>query len=415
VSLFVEPRLSVLANGVRIVTETMPSVASAALGIYVGAGARAESAREHGIAHLLEHMAFKGTRRRSARAIVEEIEAVGGDINAATSMEDTGYYARTLSADAGLGLDILADIVTDSVLEPTELKREQTVIRQEIAAVQDTPDDLVFEHLQAAAFAGHTLGRSILGTDESVSSFTRADVQDFLGHHYRGSRTIVAAAGDIDHDALVARAEESLAGLPALAPAPVEPARFVGGKIREERDLEQVNIAIAFPGVSIRDERVYAARVFASVLGGGMASRLFQEVREKRGLCYTVSAFHWAYSDIGLLGMHAGTDPDDAPTLVPLLVEELEKAARGVSAAEVARAKAQLKASLLMSLESPAARADRLARQLLVFGETRSIQAITAAVDAVDVDQVRAFGASALASGTSAFASVGPIRERELL
>lgn len=414
-SLFVEPRLTVLPNGVRIATETMPSVASVALGIYVGAGARAEGTREHGMAHLLEHMAFKGTRRRSAHAIVEEIEAVGGDINAATSMEDTAYYARALSADTALGLDILADIVTNSALEPAELKREQTVIRQEIAAVQDTPDDLVFEHLQAAAFSGQTLGRSILGTDESVSSFTRADVQGFLDHHYRGSRVIVAAAGDVDHDTLVAQARESLASLPALAPPLAEPARFVGGKMREERDLEQVNVALAFPGVSIRDERVYAARVFANVLGGGMASRLFQEVREKRGLCYTVSAFHWAYSDIGLLGMHAGTDPNDAPTLVPLLLEELEKAVCGVTAAEVARAKAQLKASLLMSLESPAARADRLARQLLVFGETRSIQAITAAVEAVDVDQVRAFGAAAVASGTAAFASVGPLGEIDVI
>jgi predicted Zn-dependent peptidase len=401
------PQESVLPNGVRVVTETMTGVASVSVGVFVGAGARAEAPHENGIAHLLEHMAFKGTRRRSAREIVEEIESVGGDINAATSMESTAYFARVLSADVPLALDILGDILTDSVLDPAELAREQSVIRQEIAAVQDTPDDLVFEHLQAAAFPGQPLGRSILGTEATVAGFTPADIRAFMDRHYLGPQIIVTAAGDVEHQAFLRRAGEHFGALGKGRPGGVEPGAYVGGEIREEQDLEQVNIAIALPGVGARDARLPAARLFSHAVGGGMASRLFQEVREKRGLCYTVSSYHWAYAETGLLGMHAATDPEDAAELVRVMLEEVARAARDLDETELARAKAQLRAGMLMSLESPSARTERLARQLLMLGRTRAIADVIAELERVTLDEVRAFGAAALAAAKPSLAVVG--------
>lgn len=402
-------RETLLPNGVRVVTEAMPAVASAAIGVYVGAGARAEREPEHGIAHLLEHMAFKGTRRRSAHAIVDAIEAVGGDINAATSMEQTAYYARVLEGEMALAVDILSDIVLDSMHAAEELAREQGVIRQEIAAVQDTPDDLVFEHLQAAAFPGQPLGRSILGTDESVSSFSRDHVTGFLAAHYVGAQTVVAAAGAIEHDALVADVARCFEAMVQGEPGLPVPARFLGGEMREERDVEQVNVAFALPGAALAADDLHAARVFSSVLGGGMASRLFQEVREKRGLCYTVSSFHWSYADTGLIGFHAGAAPEDVPELLDVMLDVISAAAEDIDASEVQRAKAQARASLLMSLESSPARADRLARQVLLLGEVRPLEEIARRIDAVTVDDVRAVGQRALRAGPAAFAAVGQL------
>lgn len=405
---FPSARLTTLDNGLRIVSEAMPGTASTSLGIFVGAGARAEERHEHGIAHLLEHMAFKGTRRRSARHIVEEIEAVGGDINAATSMEQTAYYARILAEDLPLALDILADILTHSIFAPDDLAREKAVIRQEIAAVQDTPDDIVFEHLQAAAFTNQPLGRSILGTDDSVAAFTRVDIEGFLSCHYRAGDVVISAAGAVDHDRLVADAARHFADLPPGRGKDLQPARFIGGQIRDGRDLEQVNIALAMPGVGVEDETIHAARVFATLLGGGMSSRLFQEIREKRGLCYHVSAFHWGYAETGLLGLHAATSPEDVADLVPVMLEETARAAKECTSREVERAKAQLKAGLIMSLESSPARADRLARQLLVFGEIRDAAHVMARIDAVTVDEVQASAMRVIHDGRLALSAIGP-------
>lgn len=403
-----KPRLTTLPNGLRVVSEMMPGLSSASLGVFVGAGARAEAGHEHGIAHLLEHMAFKGTRRRSARHIVEEIEAVGGDINAATSMEQTAYFARVMADDMPLALDILADIVTQSIFAPDDLAREKTVIRQEIAAVQDTPDDIVFENLQAAAFPDQTLGRSILGTDTSVAGFTRADIEGFLKRHYRAGDVVVAAAGAVDHDALVEDARRHFSDLPeGAAPAPPQ-ARFIGGRIHDGRDLEQVNVALAMPSVGVDDDNVHASRIFATLLGGGMSSRLFQELREKRGLCYNVSAFHWGYADIGLLGLHAATAPDDVADLVPLMIDEAVRAAHDLTAKEVARAKAQMRAGLVMGLENSPVRADRLARQLLVFGKLRDPKVMMERIEAVTVEEVQSAALRVIDDGRLAVSAIGP-------
>ena len=397
-----------LPSGLSVVTDRMPHLESATLGVWVGTGSRNERPDEHGISHLLEHMAFKGTKRRNARQIAEAIEAVGGDLNAATSIESTAYYARVLKSDVPLALDVLADILSDSTFEPQELQREQNVIVQEIGAVEDTPDDLVFERMHETAFPGQPVGRSILGTPETVRSIDAAGLRAYLARNYRGPDMLVAAAGAIEHETIVAEAEKHFAGFngPA-APAP-EPARFDGGTRVEKRDLEQAHIALALQGVSTRDEQLYNLQVFTSVLGGGMSSRLFQEVREKRGLCYSISAFHMPYSDTGLFGLYAGTDERDAPELMSVVINQIGLATENLSEAEVARAKAQMKAGLLMALESSEARLGQLARQMLAYGRPIPLDEIVAKVDAVTVESARAAGRMLIGRGRPAIAALGP-------
>ena len=397
-----------LPSGLSVVTDRMPHLESATLGVWVGTGSRNERPDEHGISHLLEHMAFKGTKRRNARQIAEAIEAVGGDLNAATSIESTAYYARVLKSDVPLALDVLADILSDSTFEPQELQREQNVIVQEIGAVEDTPDDLVFERMHETAFPGQPVGRSILGTPETVRSIDAARLRAYLARNYRGPNMLVAAAGAIEHETIVAEAEKHFAGFNGpSAPAP-EPARFDGGTRVEKRDLEQVHIALALQGVSTRDEQLYNLQVFTSVLGGGMSSRLFQEVREKRGLCYSISAFHMPYSDTGLFGLYAGTDERDAPELMSVVINQIGLATENLSEAEVARAKAQMKAGLLMALESSEARLGQLARQMLAYGRPIPLDEIVAKVDAVTVESARAAGRMLIGRGRPAIAALGP-------
>ncbi|HEY1475708.1 MAG TPA: pitrilysin family protein [Pseudolabrys sp.] len=397
-----------LASGLSVVTDRMPHLESASLGVWVGAGSRYETPDEHGISHMLEHMAFKGTKRRSARQIAEEIEAVGGDLNAATSTESTGYFARVLKADVPLALDVLSDILTDSTFDPEELRREQNVIVQEIGAVEDTPDDLVFERLHEIAFPKQPLGRSILGTPETVRSFDPARIRAYLARNYRGPDMLVAAAGAVEHERIVAEVEMRFASFTGpAAPAP-EPAKFGGGTRVETRDLEQVHIALALQGIPTRDEQLYSLQAFSSVLGGGMSSRLFQEVREKRGLCYTINAFHMPYSDTGLFVLYAGTDEADAPELMRVAIDQIALATQTLNEAEVARAKAQMKAGLLMALESSEARLGQIARQMLAYGRTIPLDEIVAKVDAVTVASARAAGGALIGRGRPAIAALGP-------
>ena len=399
--------VSKLANGVTVATDTMAHVESAALGIWVGAGARSETAAEHGISHLLEHMAFKGTGARSARAIAEEIEAVGGEMNAATSVENTAYYVRLLGEDVGLGLDILADILTDSTLDPEELEREQHDIVQELGAAHDTPEDRVFDLLQEAAFPDQPIGRPILGTEDTVRSFTPAAIRHYLDTHYRGPSVVVSAAGAVDHGRLVDLCGRALGGFATDAgPAP-EAARYRGGDALEARDLMETQIVLGFEGRSYRSEDYYPLQVLTSVLGGGMSSRLFQEIREKRGLCYSIYAFHWGYADTGLFGVHAATGEEDVADLMPLVVDELFRAGEDLADAEVRRAKAQMRAGLLMARESVAARAGQTARQILSYGQPVSPAEISARIDRVTLADVRRV-AEAVLSGRPTLAAVGP-------
>jgi predicted Zn-dependent peptidase len=397
-----------LPSGLSVVTDSMPHLQTSSLGVWVGSGSRDERDDEHGISHLLEHMAFKGTKRRSARQIAEEIEAVGGDINAATSVETTAYYARVLKADVPLALDVLADILSNPTFDPTELTREQSVIVQEIGATEDAPDDLVFDYLQATAFPDQPVGRPILGTPASVSSFKDGDLRAYLSRNYRGPDMVVAATGAVEHSAVVGEVERLFGRFngPA-APVPL-PARFGGGSRLEARDLEQVHIALALEGLPQRDPTLYSLQVFANILGGGMSSRLFQEIRETRGLCYAIYAYHAPYSDTGMFGLYAGTDAADAPELMRVVVDEIASAAANISEAEVARAKAQMKAGLLMALESSGARAQQLANQMFAYGRPIPLDEIVSRIEAVTVASTRAAGSSLIARGRPAIAALGP-------
>ena len=397
-----------LPSGLVVVTDNMPHLETAALGVWVGAGSRDELSDEHGISHFLEHMAFKGTTRRTARQIAEEIEAVGGDLNAATGVEMTAYYARTLKADVPLALDVLSDILTAPSFDPDEIARERNVIVQEIGAVEDTPDDLVFEFLQGIAYADQPLGRSILGTRATVRGFDGKRLKSYLSRHYRAPKTVIAAAGAVDHRVVVAEAEERFAAFAGPA-SPVAPtAKFRGGVRVEPRDLEQVHIALALEGVPQHDPSIYSLQVFTNALGGGMSSRLFQEVRELRGLCYAIYAFHLPYVDTGMFGLYAGTDVADAAELMRVVVGEIGAAADTLDEAEVARVKAQMKAGLLMALESSTARAEQLARHIHIHDRPIPLDEIVARIDAVTVESARAAGCALIARSSPAVAALGP-------
>jgi len=399
-----------LPSGLTIVTDAMPHLETASLGVWVGAGCRNEQANEHGISHLLEHMAFKGTARRSARQIAEEIEAVGGDLNAATSVETTTYYARVLKDDVPLGLDVLSDILAHPAFDADELSREQNVIVQEIGAAEDTPDDIIFDHLQNTAFPDQPIGRSVLGTRDSVCSFDADALRAYLTRNYRSNAMVVAATGAVEHAAIVGEAEKLFADFAATPASASSPARYEGGSYVEKRDLEQAHLAFALQGLPQRDPALFSLQVFTNILGGGMSSRLFQEVREARGLCYTITAFHMPYSDTGLFALYSGTDDNDAAELMQVAIDETARAAETLTETEVNRAKAQMKASLLMALESSSARAEQIARHIMIHGRVIPAAELIAKIDAVTVESARAAGRALITRNRPAIAAIGPGR-----
>ncbi|MCR9237397.1 MAG: insulinase family protein [Alphaproteobacteria bacterium] len=402
---------TILSNGITVVTHAMPHLESASLGVWVRSGSRNETSQQHGISHLLEHMAFKGTKKRTARSIAEEIEAVGGDLNAATSVENTSYYARVLKEDVPLALDILSDILLNARFDDDELRREQHVILQEIGATLDNPEDLVFDAFQDIAFQGQSIGRTILGTAETVEGFSTGDLRQFLNSQYRPSDMVISAAGAVDHDKFVRQTEDAFGALtkPDVSVNDHQQASYTGGQFIQSKDLMEAQLLIGFEGHSYRDEQFYGTQLLASVLGGGMASRLFQEVRESRGLCYSIYAFHWGFSDTGLFGIHAATGREDIPELVPVVLDELLRACDEISENEVKRARAQVRASLLMSLESPSARAAQIARQMLVFGRVIDLNELVAKVDAITPADLRDLGQSIFTDAVPTLASIGPI------
>lgn len=401
-------RLTTLDNGLRIVTEDMPGLKSASAGIWVMAGGRHERPEQNGIAHFLEHMAFKGTERRTALQIAEEIEDVGGYINAYTSREMTAYYARVLQNDVGLALDVIGDIVLNPAFHEADIETERHVILQEIGQALDTPDDIVFDWLQEVSYPGQAFGRTILGPEERVSAFGRADLQGFVKERYAPGQMILSAAGAVDHDAIVAQAQAMFGGLAARQGLGVEPARFLGAERREIKDLEQVHFAMAFDAPGYRDADVHVAQVYATAMGGGMSSRLFQKIREERGLCYSIFAQAGAYEDAGQITLYAGTSEDEIADLVALTADELKRAADDMSEAEVARARAQMKAGMLMGLESASSRAERIARLLAIYGRVPDVDEVVAKIDAVSTADVRRF-AEGLTQKGSALALYGPV------
>ncbi len=401
--------VSRLSNGLTVATETLPSIESVALGAWVKSGARNEREDEHGMAHLLEHMAFKGTRRRSAFQIASEIENVGGEINAATSVETTSFYARVLSNDVPLAVDILADILQESEFDPEELEREQNVILQEIGAAHDTPDDVVFDHFTETAFRHQPIGRSILGTPETVQSFTSRQLHDFMERQYGAERMVMVAAGDVKHDEFVREVEKKLGSFRSKAEnAAPQYAQYVGGDFRENRDLMDAQIVLGFEGRAYHVRDFYASQVLSMILGGGMSSRLFQEVREKRGLCYSVYAFHWGFSDTGIFGVHAATGQNDIAELVPVIVRELQRAGEAIAQEELDRARAQYRAGLIMSAERPASRASQIARQLLLFGRPIPKEDLMERLGALTIERLTDLS-SRVFSTRPTLAAVGPI------
>jgi predicted Zn-dependent peptidase len=401
-------RISTLENGMRVLTDRMDSVETVSLGVWVDVGTRHEPAAVNGVAHLLEHMAFKGTERRSALDIAAEIEAVGGHLNAYTSREHTAYYAKVLKESVPLAVDILADILQRSTFDAKELERERAVILQEIGQAFDTPDDIIFDLFQERAFPDQAMGRPVLGRAEIVRGIDRDTVAGYMQRHYAAPGMLLAAAGQVDHDGLVALARQHFTALPGERIARSEPARYVGGELREERDLEQVHVVLGFPGFPFADPDYYAASVVSSALGGGMSSRLFQEIREKRGLVYAIYSFTHAYSDGGVFGVYAGTGEEEVEELMPVLCAELRKLGQGLAPVELERARAQLKAGLLMSLESTSARCEQQAAHMLVFGRPLDMGEMVARIDAVDGAAV-ARVAQRLASAPPTLAALGPV------
>ncbi len=402
-------RLTTLPNGFRVVTEFMPGLESAAVGVWVDAGARHEAEDQNGVAHFLEHMAFKGTTTRSALAIAEEIEDVGGYINAYTSRETTAYYARVLRADVRLAVDLIADILRHPLFEQREIEVERGVILQEIGQALDTPDDVIFDWLQEAAYPAQPIGRSILGRSADVARFGADDLRRFTADHYGPGQMILAAAGAVDHELLVKLAEDHFGDM-RPSPAPVAlPARFHSGERREVRDLEQAHFALAFEGPGYCAPDFYVAQVYAGAMGGGMSSRLFQSLREERGLCYAIFAQAGAHADTGMTTIYAGTGGAELAELAGLTIDEIRRSAEDMTEAETARARAQMRAGLLMGLESPSSRAERLARLLAIWGRVPDVSETVARIDAVDAAALRAHAAGLAERGNAALALYGPV------
>jgi len=401
--------VSTLDNGLRVVSDAMDHVETVTLGVWTDVGSRHETAAQNGLSHMLEHMAFKGTKRRSALDIAEVIENVGGYLNAYTSREHTTYYARLLKEDLNLGMDVLSDILQHSTFAEDELERERGVIIQEIGQANDTPDDIVFDLLQEAAYPDQPVGRPILGDVDRVNGFSRDDLASYMGDHYKAEQMVVVASGNLDHDRLVDMAAEKFADLDHARTSEKAEVDYHGGESRQEKDLEQVNLVLGFDGVAFDDPDYYAAQVMSMLLGGGMSSRLFQEVREKRGLVYSIYSFMQSYLDGGTFAIHAGTGPDQVAELIPVVADQLNQLSHQVSTEEVNRAKAQLKAGMLMARENTTSRMEALGRQMMIFGRPIPIEETIELLNDVDGIAVTRYVDRMLSQGPLSVGAIGPL------
>ncbi len=403
-------QLSTLPNGLRILTDRVDTIDSVALGAYFGVGTRNEDMTENGLAHLVEHMMYKGTPTRSAREIAEEIEGIGGHMNAYTSREVTGYYFHVLKDDVRKTLDVLADMLLRSTFDPGELERERQVILQEIGMNADTPDDLIYDFFQERAYPNQTLGAPILGRADIVANMPRDAIVRYVRSHYTASNMVLSAAGNVDHANFVAQATELFGALPESTVQHYAPAAYQGGEHRTEKELEQAHILLGFHGISRTDPRYYQAVALAHILGGGMSSRLFQEVREKRGLAYNIYAFHSAYRDDGTFGIYAGTDPARVGELMSTLVDNLNAFPGSVLPHEIDRTKSQLKSSLLMGRESMTTRADQNAKHLIFHGRVLNTEDMRTRIDQISVGAVTDLARTIFAS-PPILTGLGPLSE----
>ncbi|MBS0361340.1 MAG: insulinase family protein [Proteobacteria bacterium] len=402
------PKVHTLPNGVRVVCDPIPGLQTVALSVVAGRGARAEDLARSGWSHLLEHMVFKGAGGRSAKAIVEVIEAGGGNINAATGYERTSFQVRALAGGLDLGSAVIADLVQHPTMDEADLAREKQVVGQEIAEAADAPDDLVFEMAQTAAFAGQPLGRPILGTTDSIGVATPQTLGEWRASLYGPDALVVSAAGAVDEDELLRLAERDFGAAAGASPTAHEPGRFVGGQSTHAKPLEQANLVLLLPAVGAKDDAYFALRLLAEILGGGMASRLFQEAREVRGLAYAIDAYPETYSDVGVLGVYAGCAAADAAELAKVCAGEIQGMLTPVGEAELARAKAQLKGAMFMGRESALARAEQAAGQVLLFDRVLDPDEVAREVDAVMPADLVALTERILAQRASAVAVLGP-------
>ncbi len=407
-------KITTLDNGLRIVTQQMPGLETVSMGIWNFVGGRDEVENINGVAHLLEHMAFKGTSTRTALQIAETIENVGGDINAYTSKEITAYYVKLIAGDLQLGIDILTDILQNSSFEEDELNRERGVILQEIGMYLDTPDDMIFDYWQEKAYPNQPMGRSILGKTDIIKNITKDQVKDFMASNYNPNKMIISAAGKINHESFVNQVTKACINLPMGNKYNRVPAKYISGEYREEKNLEQIHLLLGFEGINYNDDNYYSLLVYSSLLGGGMSSRLFQEIREKRGLVYGISSFSSSYTDTGMFGIYAGTGESQIEELIPVLCDEFNKSPYSITEKEINRGKAQLKASLMMGRESAFRRCESAARQLLVFDRVIDPSETIKQIDAVSKETVETI-AKQIVGGPITISSIGPIKKLESL
>ncbi|HEY0628550.1 MAG TPA: pitrilysin family protein [Sphingomicrobium sp.] len=398
--------LTRLANGLTVAIDAMPGAQSAAIGLHAFVGSRSEPDGKGGLAHLVEHMVFKGARGRDARAIAEAIEDVGGSLNAWTARDQTAFHARTLAPDVGLALELIADLVRAPKLDETELEREKLVILSELGECLDAPDDLIHDRLFEAAFGDQPLARPVLGNEATIQGLTRADCLAWLGEQYRPERLVISAAGRVDPGHVLLLAEALFGDLEAEVPPAIDAAAFTGGIRSDRRSAEQTHLALAYQGVRASDPTAPALSLFAQAVGGGMSSRLFQELREERGLAYSVYAWTQGFADTGLFAVNLAADKARATEALNLAREVVERAAEELSEAELKRARAQIEAVILMALETPQGRADAMARSIEIFGRIMTMDEMLAELRAFDVAAARAAGAAML-NGPRAIASIG--------
>jgi predicted Zn-dependent peptidase len=406
---------SVLPSGIRLVTETMADVRSVAMAYWVGSGSRDESDELAGASHFLEHLLFKGTEERSAVAIAEDLDAVGGDCNAFTTKEYTTFYIRLLAEHLPLGLDILSDIMWAPALRPADVDAERSVILDEILMHADEPSDLAAEQWQSAVFPGHPLGRDTLGTAATVADLTASDIRGFFEEHYRPANMVVSVAGDCRHEEVADDIERRFAGTPGgHAPRRQAPGAEIGSLQVVRRPTEQAHVVYGVRSIARSDERRWALAVLNHVLGGGLSSRLFQKVREERGLAYSIWSERAAYADAGSLAVVAGTAPENVDEVLKIVAGELENLAEhGITERELAVAKGNLRAELLLSGEDSGARMSRLGASTLLHGEARDVDHLLGRIDQVTLDDV-ATEATTLAESPRTLSAVGPFDREDL-
>ena len=407
-------KVTTLDSGLRIVTQNMPGLETVAMGIWNSVGGRDEQASVNGAAHFLEHMAFKGTTTRTSKQIAEAIENVGGDINAYTSTETTAYHVRLIAEDLLVGIDILTDILQNSTFAEEELEVERGVILQEIGRTLDSPDSKLFDQFQETAFPDQPIGRSLLGPKDIIKNISRNEIKDFMTSNYNPKKMVVSAAGKIDHDEFVDRISKACLNLPKGTTDNRVVANYIGGEYREEKDLEQIHFIACLKGIDLHHEDYYSLLVYSSLLGEGMSSKLFQEIREKRGLVYSISSFAFPFTDTGLFGVYAGTGEKQIEELIPVLCDELKNSPNSISEKEINKGKAQLKAGLLMSRERADNRCRTAANQLLCFNRVIEPEEITKKINNVTKESVQRI-ATNIQKTPMTIASIGPIKNLEYL